>query len=178
MKKTVCVLLILILCIGAAFALVACNKDSVKIGDTLDFGAIYSTSTYTNKYYDYDDNIFYTVTEKETYKFCKNGSGIYTYYSIKDYDNYERKDRITHYLINFNYEYIDSDKSSVAVFYDGITYADDHNQKTDGDLSTWRDIISVSKSVLINLSYTAKYYNVDYLKKAYPNFNLNKPEEK
>ena len=173
MKKLVCVLLILVLCIGATFALTACDKGA-PVGDTIDFGAKYSTTTHT-----YESDYFgYTETSYSYYIFNKDGSGIYTDYHYQDYFDENEKDIIMHYSINFKYEYIDSDKTTVALFYDSITYHDDHNEDTD-DYSTWKNILTVSKSVLISInSATAnRYYNVEYLKNQYPNFNLNKPKE-
>ena len=151
MKKLVCVLLILILCIGAMFALTACDK-SASVGDAIDFGAKYVYKPITSNY-------------TSTYTFYKDGTGAYTYYE-------RSTSRVFHYSINFKYEYIDSDKSTVVAFYDSVTYHDDHTASTDSDLSTWKDMLTVSKVMLVSYKEIT-YSNEEYIKNKYPNFKLN-----
>lgn len=199
MKKLVCVLLILVLCISATFALTACNDSKVgdieakvedintkvddmntKIEDiketieniypdNIDFGAIYSYKKLIKD--------ILTYCTEEYYKFNNDGSGVYTYYRWF-YNNKEgESDKITHYTLDFKYEYIDSSKTTVMLFYNGITYLDDHNQSTTTDYSTWNKLFTVSKGTIINLDSSNIFYNVDYLKNEYPDFIPYKHQE-
>lgn len=90
MKKTVLILLILVLCLTSLFALTACNRD----GD-LQFGIKYS-------YYRLED-----TEHIDYYIFNKNLTG-----------EYHRKSSISDYIIYFKYSFLDDDKSTVACYYD------------------------------------------------------------
>lgn len=146
MKNKLFILLALVLCLTPVLGLVACGDDDVA----LEYKVRYIC----------DDN--YMRSEdgyKKTYlTFNKDGYGYYhRYYRYDSFSN------ITEYTIKFKYTFVDSDKSTVACFYDSISYSDNHTSGT-GNYDNWSGVYTVSKNVLMSLSGTT-YINENYLKK-------------
>ncbi len=111
-----------------------------------------------------NDNIRSEDDYQKTYMtFSKNGYGTYHFYYDSDYTNY-----IDDYTIKFKYSYLDDDKSTIACFYDSISYGE-KNTAPKGDHSDWDGIITVSKNVLMSLSST-KFINEEYLDEEIPEY--------
>jgi len=164
MKKLIYCLLIIAICAVSVFALAACNAP---VADSLDFGA---------KYYFYlknEENNSQIYVKDVYYVFNKNGTGLYHYFESTDYKDENRKDGICNYEISFKYEYLDDEKSAVALFYDGIKFDPTHNKSTDEeDYKDWRRTFTVSTSIIKNLDGGYNCYNLEYIKKNYPNCEI------
>lgn len=135
MKKSVIVLIVLMLCFTLLFVFTACNN---KDGN-LQYGVKYTLNRLD------EDNPNY-------YVFDKNGTGEYHYKGSTDI-----------YIIHFKYTFIDNDKSKVACYYDSTENTSTSSFST--NQRGWRKIFLVSKNVIfesMTSEYYTQYINENY----------------
>ncbi|MDE6060980.1 MAG: hypothetical protein K2G31_05890 [Clostridia bacterium] len=167
MKKFVCVLLILVLCIGATFALTACdnptnstqspqNDNSNTIIDNSakdpveDFGLQFDTAY---------DLIVISEPNVERFTFHSDGTGEYYVYT-QDKDGNETYNLTRHFI----YEYMNKDKSEITIM---ITKTEFHGNSTKTNTFYVAATFKVSKNVLLytyvsaSKTYTYKYITAE-----------------
>ena len=149
--------MMIIIALVCTFTFVACSNADAT--DDSDVATLVMNKRYINKNYVSKD------TEKQIfYVFHANGTGEYTYHYDHDYvDASFESHTHNHYIIRFNYTYVDDDKSAVVCFYDSI-------ERLDGDdgtykATTWTQLVTVSKNVLVTVETSYIFWiNEDYLK--------------
>lgn len=145
MKRKLFILLALVLCLTPVLGLVACGSDA--------------DLAYDVKYIHDNDDIRSKDGYKQTYViFNSNGYGQFHHYSLSYGGDYTYE-----YTVKFKYTYLDKDKSTVACYFDSITFSDRHsfNSKPE-DYDDWSEMYTVSKNVIMS-SGGSTYINKDYL---------------
>ena len=137
MKKSIIVLIVLMLCFTLLFAFTACNNND---GD-LQYGVKYTRNRL-------DEN------DPDYYVFDKNGTGEYHY-----------KSGAGICIIHFKYTFLDNDKSTVICYYNGFENTSTSSTDTTSN-NGWCKRFLVSKNTILepigNDAY-AYYINENYL---------------
>ncbi|MBD5132009.1 MAG: hypothetical protein HDT28_05405 [Clostridiales bacterium] len=158
MKKKLFILLALVLCLTPVFGLVACNSDAdlqCKVKYICDDSNLRGEDDY----------------KKEYVIFSKNGYGLYHYYlEHLASGSYYYESYTLEYTIKFKYSYLDADKSTIACYYDSISYGDKHTEeKPKNGHNSWSKMFTVSKNLLMS-SDGKTFINEDYLDEEIPNY--------
>lgn len=146
MKKVLSMLLVIMTSLFAICSFSACSDDDASQSQfQLQMGKKYIMSSH----------ITISEYEQEYYVFYPDETGEYRYY-------YSYSDGvISDYKVKFKYTYTDAEKSSIACFYDSVTYGDEHNYGEVG--SNWTRLLMVSKDVVCGTYSSSYYINEDYL---------------
>lgn len=155
MKKLAIFTTLIVTALCCVFAFTACENDD-------------TTGLVTDKHYIKSSDVRKDADEQVFYVFHSDGTGEYTYHYDYESSLYPEHN---HYVISFKYTYVDSDKSAVVCFYDGI-------ERLDGDdgsytFTSWTELVTVSKNVLTTVGNYGYIFwiNEDYLN-TIPNYYL------